>query len=248
MDVPLRILVIGGTGHVGAVICRCLSLAGHAVAFTYFQNAQKARALAEELKSSCYALDLGAGDAITPTLNGIAEKLGGLDALVVASGLATAHQREGVPVVPKWNEVEPCAFSRMLEVNVKGPFFVCQWAASVMSRQKAGKIVLVGSIDGIKPVPSPVDYACCKAALVGMVHSLSKDLGPHGILVNLIAPGILEGGIAALLSKELHAEYVKHCTLKRIGTAEDIARWAEFLISPRNSYLTGQTIIVDGGL
>lgn len=248
MNAPLRILVIGGTGHIGTAICRQLSLAGHAVAFTYCQNEQKARALADELETSCCALDLGVFDSIVPTLQGIAEKLGGLDALVVSSGLATAHQREGVPVVPKWNEVEPAAFGRMLDVNVKGTFFACQWAASVMRLQKAGKIVLVGSIDGVKPVPSPVDYACCKAALVGMVHSLSKDLGPHGILVNLIAPGILDGGIASLLSQDLHAEYVKHCTLKRVGTAEDIASWAEFLVGPRNTYLTGQTIIVDGGL
>lgn len=248
MGAPLRILVIGGTGHVGAAICRQLRQAGHAVAFTYCQNVHKARALADELNADCYALDLGVFDSIVPTLQGVAEKLGGLDALVVASGLATAHQREGVPVVPKWNEVEPSGFARMLDVNVKGTFFACQWAASVMRLQKAGKIVLVGSIDGVKPVPSPVDYACCKAALVGMVQSLSKDLGPHGILVNLIAPGILDGGIASLLSQELHAEYVKHCTLKRVGTAEDIARWAEFLVGPRNTYLTGQTIIVDGGL
>jgi len=248
MSAPLRMLVIGGTGYVGAAICRQLSQAGHVVAFTYCKNEQKAQALAEELKSSCYALDLGVIDSIAPTLKEITARLGGLDALVVASGRATAHQSEGLPIVPKWNEVNLDAFTRMLEVNVKGVFCVCQWAASVMCLQKAGKIVLVGSIDGIKPVPSPVDYACCKAALVGMVQSLSKDLGPQGILVNLIAPGILEGGIAMLLSNELHAEYVKHCTLKRVGTAEDVARWTEFLVGSRNTYLTGQTIIVDGGL
>ena len=248
MSAPLRILVIGGTGYVGETICRQLLQAGHAVAFTYCKNEQKARTLAEELKSSCHALDLGVLDSIAPTLKEITTKLGGLDALVVASGRATAHQREGLPIVSKWNEVNPEAFSRMLDVNVKGVFFACQWAASLMCLQKSGKIVLVGSIDGVKPVPSPVDYACCKAALVGMVQSLSKDLGPQGILVNLIAPGILEGGIASLLSKELHAEYVKHCTLKRVGTAEDIARWTEFLVGSRNTYLTGQTIIVDGGL
>lgn len=248
MLAPLRTLVIGGTGYVGTAICRQLSKAGHAVAFTYCQNVQKAQSLAEELKASCYALDLGVVDSITPTLTGITAKLGGLDALVVASGLATAHQREGVSIVPKWKDVQPVDFARMLDVNVKGAFFACQWAASVMCQQKAGKIVVVGSIDGVKPVPSPVDYACCKAALVGMVHSLSKDLGPQGIQVNLLAPGILEGGIASLLSKELQAEYVKHCTLKRFGTAEDIARWVEFLVGPRNTYLTGQTIIVDGGL
>ena len=248
MSAPLRTLVIGGSGHVGTAICRQLSQAGHAVAFTYCQNQPKAKALADELKASCHVLDLGVPAAIGSTLHDITDKLGGLDALVVASGLATAHQHDGVPVVPKWNEIEPCAFARMLAVNVTGVFFACQWAASVMSQQKSGKIVLVGSIDGVKPVPSPADYAVCKAALAGMVQSLSKDLGPQGILINLIAPGILDGGIATLLSENLHAEYVKHCTLKRVGTPDEIAKWATFLVGPKNSYLTGQTVILDGGL
>jgi 3-oxoacyl-[acyl-carrier protein] reductase len=150
--------------------------------------------------------------------------------------------------VPKWDEIDPSSFARMLSVNVMGAFFACQWAGSFMRQRKTGRIVLVGSIDGVKSVPSPTDYACCKAALVGMVQSLSKDFGPLGILVNLVAPGFLDGGIAGLLSEELHAEYLKHCTLKRVGTPDEVAKWVGFLAGPKNTYLTGQTVILDGGL
>jgi 3-oxoacyl-[acyl-carrier protein] reductase len=248
MDAPLRTLVIGGTGHVGTAICRQLAREGRAVAFTYCSRAARAEALSAELGAPPLPLDLGATDAIAPALERAAAALGGLDALIVASGLATATERDGAPAVPAWDEIKPAALSRMLAVNVAGAFFACQWAAAFMSRQKRGRIVLIGSIDGVKPVPSPADYAICKAALAGLVQSLSKDLGPSGVLINLIAPGILDGGIAALLSADLLAEYVKHCTLKRVGTPDEIAKWAAFLASPQNTYVTGQTVILDGGL
>lgn len=248
MNTSLRILVIGGSGHVGAAICRRLCSEGHTVAFTYCQNRQKALSLEHELKAQSYPLELGSFTQVKEVVDMAADQMGGLDGLVVASGLATAHQREGGAVVPKWDEICPSEFARMLTVNVMGVFFACQRAASIMASQRSGRIVLVGSIDGVKPVPSPVDYACCKAGLVGIVQSLAKDLGPHGILVNLIAPGILDGGIADLLSQELHEEYLKHCTLRRVGTAEEVAQWAAFLVGAKNTYLTGQTVVVDGGL
>jgi 3-oxoacyl-[acyl-carrier protein] reductase len=243
-----RTLVIGGTGHVGAAICRQLRDAGHAVALTYFRNEEKARSLATELGAIASPLDLGVHESIGPAVQRADEELGGMNGLVIASGVATEHRTGTMPHVPKWDEAEPAAFSGMLSVNVTGAFFACQAAGRLMAKRKAGRIVLIGSIDGVKSVPSPVDYACCKAALVGMTHSLSKDLGPHGILVNLVAPGILDGGIANLLSKDLLAEYVKHCSLRRVGTADEVARWAVFLAGPRNTYLTGQTVILDGGL
>lgn len=248
METPLRTLVIGGSGYVGSAICRHLSQAGHTVAFTYHRNEAKAAALGGELKATCHALDLAEHDSIHVKLQEVADKLGGVEALVVASGLATAHRRDGVPFVPGWDQIESSAFARMLAVNVMGVFFACQWAGATMRQRRMGRIVLVGSIDGVKPVPSPGDYACCKAALVGMVQSLSKDLGPQGILINLVAPGILDGGIAGLLSEDLHAEYVKHCTLKRVGTPDEVAKWVGFLAGPKNTYLTGQTVILDGGL
>ncbi len=100
----------------------------------------------------------------------------------------------------------------------------------------------------MKPVPAPVDYACCKAALWGMTQALSKELGKYNILVNMVAPGVLEGGIAALLSDELMSEYVNHSALRRVGTFSEVAKMIAFLAGPRNTYLTGQAVILDGGL
>ncbi len=245
---PIRAVVLGGTGYVGAEICRQLRRDGHRVAFSYHSREARAQALSAEIQATGYALDLADPATIPATLQRMVDELGGLDALIIAAGVATAHRKNDAFVVPKWDEIDPAAFARMLAVNVMGAFFSCQWAGAFMRQQQAGRIVMIGSIDGVKSVPSPADYACCKAALVGMVQSLSKDLGPHGILVNLVAPGILNGGIASLLHADLQAEYLKHCTLRRVGTPDEIARWVCFLVGPENTYLTGQTVILDGGL
>ncbi|MCP4400261.1 MAG: SDR family oxidoreductase, partial [bacterium] len=160
----------------------------------------------------------------------------------------TGDISDGMQVVPKFFDITPEVYDKMMRVNVRGIFFTLQEAARIMSASQKGRIVIVGSIDGIKLLPSPVDYACCKAALWGMTQGLAKELGQYNILVNMIAPGILEGGIAELLSEELMQEYLKHCSLKRVGTFSEIANMVAFLAGPKNTYLTGRAIVLDGGL
>ncbi|MCP4367920.1 MAG: SDR family oxidoreductase, partial [Deltaproteobacteria bacterium] len=176
------------------------------------------------------------------------KKLGGIDSLIITSGIATGHFSDGMPIVPNFFDITPEMYDNMMSVNVRGIFFTLQEVAKIMTASKTGRIVIVGSIDGIKLLPSPVDYACCKAALWGMSQSLAKELGKYNILVNMVAPGILEGGIAELLSAELMQEYVKHCSLKRVGTFSEIANMIVFLAGPKNTYLTGHAIVLDGGL
>lgn len=244
-----KAFVIGGTGGLGAEVCRALAGRGFELAFTYNENRDKAESLAEELGAAAYLhLDLSDIDSVREAVRTANDKLGGFGVLVVCSGLATGHEREGEPFVPKFSEVTVDGYDRMMSVNVRGVFFACQEAAGIIAANGGGQIVIVSSIDGIKPVPSPADYACCKAALWGLTQSLSKELGRDNILVNMVAPGILEGGIADLLSKELMEEYVKHCSLKRVGKFSEIADVIAFLAGERNTYLTGQAVTLDGGL
>jgi NAD(P)-dependent dehydrogenase (short-subunit alcohol dehydrogenase family) len=112
---------------------------------------------------------------------------------------------------------------------------------------QGGQIVVVGSMDGVKTVPAPVHYAAGKGALRAMVQALAKELGEKRILVNMVAPGILEGGLARLLSDELLQEYLKHSSLRRTGTAREIAELVAWL-ALENTYVTGQSIVLDGGL
>src|SRR4051812_29035940 len=135
----------------------------------------------------------------------------------------------------------------MMTITAAGTFASCQAAAKLMRHNGGGSIVLIGSMDGVKPVPAPVHYAAAKGAMSAMTTSLSKALGGSGIRENCLAPGILDGGIGRLLSDQLRDDYLRHCALKRLGNARDVAEWVAWLVFA-NTYVTGQTILLDGGL
>ena len=107
--------------------------------------------------------------------------------------------------------------------------------------------MLLGSIDGVKPAPAPVHYAASKAALAGMVKAMAKELGPQGIRVNSVAPGVLEAGLSQALPDDLRREYLKHCGLKRLGRIDEVAALVAWL-AIENTFVTGQTMVLDGAL
>jgi len=246
-----KALVIGGCGGLGTEVCRTLGLKGFDIAFTYHASQQKADNLVSEFKdqsisATAFHMDLGDLEQVKMTIRKARRTLGTLDALVISSGLATG--RNPAEQVPKYLTITAREFDRLMNINVRGVFFACQEAARIMTGAGAGRIVIVGSIDGVKPVPAPVDYACSKGALWGMTQALSKELGDSNILVNMVAPGILEGGVAKLLSEDLMGEYLKHCSLRRTGKFSEVANVIAFLAGPWNTYVTGQAVVLDGGL
>ena len=135
----------------------------------------------------------------------------------------------------------------MLAVNTKPSFFAVRRAAHHMRQSGGGSIVLLGSIDGVKSAPSPVHYAASKGALAAMVKAMAKELGPHNIRVNSVAPGILERGLSASVPDDLRNEYLKHCGLKRLGRVEEVAGLVTWLAT-ENTCVSGQTVVVDGAL
>jgi len=253
MTDKLKALVIGGSGSLGSEVCGVLAQKGFDLAFTYHIRHEKAVNLSANLREQGYAahafpLDLNDIGQVRKVVRKAKEKLGRLDALIVTSGLATVHSTEEQPLLPKYFEITPDGCDKMMAINVRGVFFACQEAAQIMSAQGGGRIVITGSIDGVKIFHPPADYVCCKAALHGITQALAKELGEYNILVNMIAPGVMEGGIADLLSEDIMDEYVKHCSLKRVGKFTEIANVVAFLAGPKNTYITGQAVILDGGL
>ena len=140
-------------------------------------------------------------------------------------------------------EAEEGALDHLLAVNVKSAFFACR----ELARDFSGNIVLLGSIDGAKSVPAPAAYAASKGALSALARALSKELGPRGVKINVVAPGVLEAGSSRGLPESLRAEYLKHCGLRRYGKVEEIAGLVAWF-ALRNTYITGQTLVVDGAL
>lgn len=230
-------VVFGGSGTVGAEVCRMLRERGVRVGATYFENP------IEDAKR----LDVRDVAAIDRTLDVFAHYLGGIDAFIdcVAIGVSIPHDAPTVHHV--MDDVDEAAWDAMIAVNTKAAFFATRRASSLMRARGGGNIVLLGSIDGVKPAPSPVHYAASKGAIAGMVKAMAKELGPHGIRVNSVAPGVLERGLSRVLPDDLRAEYLKHCGLKRLGRVEEVASLVTWLAT-ENTFVTGQTIVVDGAL
>lgn len=236
-DAP-RCLVLGGSGYVGSAVCRLLVERGARVVFTYRENEiQIPGALAARV-------DLRRFAEVQTVVREAAERFGGLDALVQCAGTAGDPALYRGTGQDKFQTIDEEGWDEMMEVTAKSTFAACQSAARVM---QGGQIVVVGSMDGVKSVPAPIHYAAGKGALRAMVQALAKELGPRRVLVNMVAPGILDGGLARHLSDELLREYLKHSSLKRTGSASEIAEMVAWL-ALENTYLTGQSIVLDGGL
>lgn len=248
MSVP-RCLVLGGSGFVGEAVCRMLSRRGARVAFTYLTREEKARALESALPDSrAWRVDLRDRAAIDGMVQGIAADFGGLEAIIQCAGTAgdpSLYRSEGMSPPRKFLALSEPGWDEMMDVTVKGSFLAVHAALPLL--KAGGQIVIVGAMDGVKMVASPVHYAAAKGALKGMVQALAKELGDIGICVNMVAPGILDGGMGKLLAPDLLAEYLKHCSLKRLGSADEVAEWAAWL-ALENTYVNGQAVLLDGGL
>jgi 3-oxoacyl-[acyl-carrier protein] reductase len=249
MAPPARCLVLGGSGYVGSEVCRQLVSHGAQVAFTWNTNRARADEVLATLPGS-HALqwDCRVPGSAQALIDDAAFALGGFDVLVQCAGTAgdAALYANGVGI-EKFLSIDAAGFAQMMDITAAGTFAACQAAVGIMRHNGGGRIVMVGSMDGIKSVPAPVHYAAAKGALVAMTQAMAKAIGEHHILINGVAPGILDGGIGRLLSEELRADYLKHCALKRLGTAREVAEVVAWL-ALANTYVTGQTILLDGGL
>jgi len=240
--------VFGGSGALGRVVCETLASQGARVAFTYHTRSEIAKSLTERLPDTvALTLDLASLSDVERVVDEAASALGGLDAFVQCAGVAVTTGRDQGGSHPTISQVGERAWDDMMDVNVKSTFFALRRVVEVLRSSGGGNIVLVGSVDGVKPVPAPVHYAASKGALTGMIAALAKELGEHNVRVNMVAPGILEGGISGALEDRLMKEYLKHCGLKRLGRLSEVANVVAWLVR-HNTYVTGQTVLVDGAL
>jgi 3-oxoacyl-[acyl-carrier protein] reductase len=234
-------IVLGGSGVVGREVCRTLAAQGAQVGFTFFTNETNG------IDGVGRRLDVTDIPAVEKTLDAFADHFGRVDALINCAAAAITVPHEGAKVHHVMDDIDESAWDTTLAVNTKSSFFAVRRVSAIMGHGDGGNIVLLGSIDGVKPAPSPVHYAASKAAVAGMVKAMAKELGPRNIRVNSVAPGILEDGISRTLPDELRQEYLKHCGLKRVGRIGEVASLVSWL-ALENTFVTGQTVIVDGAL
>jgi len=245
-----KVLVIGGSGNIGQAVCRLLAAEGAKVAFTYFNNIASAQVLAESL-DQCYMMQCDAGDeqSILACVREAKQKLNGLDAVIQCSGLCGEvefYQKIASHQVATILDISPGHLERMWQAHALAAFNICKAATEAM-KNEGGSIVLLGSMVCCKAVTTPIHFSMSKTAMVGLVESLAKDVGPANILVNLIAPGLVEGGASNAVADSLKQSYMKYSALKRLALPVEIAEVVLWM-AVQNSYVTGQCILLDGGL
>jgi NAD(P)-dependent dehydrogenase (short-subunit alcohol dehydrogenase family) len=241
-------IVIGGSGAVGRVVCRTLAARGARVGFTYLTSDSVAHELTTAIPDSkALRLDVRDIGAIDRTLEEFAALFGRIDALINCAAIGITVTVPGANGHEQMDHVTEDAWEAMLAVNAKASYFAGRRVARLMRYRGGVNNVLLGSIDGVKPAPAPVHYAASKAALAGMIRAMAKELGPRGIRINSVAPGVLEGGLSRSLPEQLRTEYLKHCGLKRFGRIEEVASLVSWL-AVENTLVTGQTLVLDGAL
>jgi NAD(P)-dependent dehydrogenase (short-subunit alcohol dehydrogenase family) len=237
-------LVTGGSRGLGRALCEVFAREGAKVAFNYSRSENDARETLERLQTmgaDAWAFQASVVDkaSVRAMVAQIEERTGSIDILVNNAGIGQV-----VPLALMEEE----DWDRMMDVHVKGAFLTTQAVLRGMVRRKQGRILNIGSLAGVKMIDAPVHYSAAKAALKGFTEALAKEIGRYGITVNCLAPGVLDEGVSQNLPKHRMDDYVRHCALRRIGTSAEVAELAAFVVSDRNSYMNGATIVVDGAV
>jgi 3-oxoacyl-[acyl-carrier protein] reductase len=230
-----RVLVLGGSGALGAALLRELRAAGAQAVFTFHRGKEAAAALSEELDYPGYAADFTDPEAIG-TLFAALERDGRLpDAVVHCAGAAP---------VAALDDIDAAGWDSVHAIHGRAALLCAQ---QMSRRGLHGALVLVAALDGLHPVPAPAHYAASQAAMWGLTLALAKELGPKGILVNLAVVGVLDGGISAALAPALRDSYKRYAALGRTGTCAEAARALRWL-TLENTYLNGAQFPLTGGL
>ena len=233
-------VVIGAARGIGAAIARRLAAEGADVALG--DTLEEGRATAAALGGASFfqSTDVSRKDSVDALLEAAAERLGGVDILV---------QNAGIYPYTMLPDIEPDEWDEVLGVNLRGCFLAIQAAARAMRIRGAGRIVLTSSITGPRVTsPGHGHYAASKAGINGLIRSAAIELAPLGITVNGVEPGnILTEGMKAGRSPEFIRAMERSVPLGRLGTPEDVAHAVLFLASDEAAYITGTTIVIDGG-
>ncbi len=232
------VLVTGGSRGIGAEIVRLFSKSGYRTAFTYNVSEKEAKLLESETGALAIRADSSVEGDVIKAVKCAEKSLGNIEILINNAAVSSFSLFTDISL-EEWN--------RMFSVNVGGAFLYSRECLFGMIKRKSGRIINISSMWGLVGSSCEVHYSASKAALIGMTKALAKEVGPSGITVNCIAPGVIDTDMNKNLSEEDIADLVEETPAMRIGKPQDVASCALFLAGDDASFITGAVINVNGG-
>ena len=228
-------LVTGASKGIGKAIATELAAAGASVVVGYRSGKDEAEALASDLGGAAIQADVSSAEEAKR----LVEEAGDLDILVNNAGLT----RDGL--ILRMSDED---WRTVLNTNLGGVFHTCRAAARGMMKKRAGSIVNLTSVVGLHGNAGQTNYAASKAGIVGFTKSLAKEMASRGVRANAVAPGYIQTALTEVLPDEVQQAILANTPLGRLGTPEDVAGAVRFLCSDEASFVTGEVLLVDGGL
>ena len=237
-------LVTGGSRGLGRAMCLSLASAGHSVVVNYASRSDAADAVVAEIEAKggeavAIQADVSSSEAVSAMFATISDKLGPVEILVNNAGIT----RDGLLMrmgEDDWNEV--------LAVNLNSVYLCTKAAMRGMIKARWGRIVSISSVSGIAGNAGQANYAASKAGMIGFTKSVAKEVGSRGITANVVAPGFIQTDMTDELGEDVAQTAAEATAVGRMGNAEEVAAAVDFLTSEAASYVTGQVLVVDGGL
>lgn len=237
-------IVTGSAKGIGKGIATEFARQGATVVINYCGSKEAALETVEEIKAFgekaiSYQADISDYEMSKKMMDDIIKEYGKIDILVNNAGITRDN------LILRMSESE---FDDVIRTNLKGTFNCIKHVTKYMLKNKSGKIINISSISGVNGIAGQANYSASKAGIIGLTKSFAKEMSSKGININAIAPGFIETDMTKVLNDKYVEEIVKTIPSKRIGKPEDIAKAALFLASDMSDYITGQTLMVDGGL
>lgn len=220
---------LGGTGAKVACVARDASKLSETVGAI-----QQAGGTAES-----FSCDVTSGDNVQSTVDAVIEKWGRLDILVNNAGITKDT------LFPRMSDEQ---WDDVINTNLRGTFLFMRAVTRPMMQQRYGRIINISSVSGLMGNPGQANYSASKAALIGMTRTVARELASRKITVNCVAPGFISSEMTAAMGPALEEEVKKRVPAKRLGTPEEVADAVLFLAAPASGFITGQCLVVDGGL
>lgn len=237
-------LVTGASRGIGRAIALELAAGGATVIINYRSNTDAAEAVQQAITDAggtahLYQADVSDSDAVDAMFKTLKKDYGGVDILVNNAGIT----RDNVIM-----RLKPDDFDAVLNTNLRSAWLCSKAASRLMMKARYGRIINISSVSGIVGQAGQSNYAASKAGLIGLTKALARELADRNVTINAVAPGYIETDMTANLGDDLKQQIINFIPMKRQGTPEEVAKAVAFLAGDEAAYITGQVLVVDGGM